>query len=209
MATSNYKIAVFISGGGSNFKAIHSAIQNGDIAAEIAFVLGSTKNAGGLSYANQNEITHFVPDAEIFTDESVFAELLLQKTKEYDVKLVVLAGFLKKIPARFIHDFSGNIINIHPALLPSFGGKGMYGRHVHKAVLEYGCKISGATVHLVNSGYDTGAPIVQRSVPVLPGDTPETLAERILKIEHEILPETVAAFAADKIKIDGRHIYIE
>ncbi|KAA3612279.1 MAG: phosphoribosylglycinamide formyltransferase [Calditrichaeota bacterium] len=206
--SSNFPIAVFISGSGSNFIAIDQAIQRGEINGHIACVVSSTEKAGGLNYAKENRIDHFTPPGNIFKNDVELAALLQQKMRAYKVKLVVLAGFLKKIPAEFINDFAGQIINIHPALLPSFGGKGMYGKYVHEAVLAYGCKISGATVHLVNSDYDTGPPLIQKSVPVLNDDSAETLAARVLKIEHEILPKAVSYFANNAVEINGRSVQI-
>ncbi len=208
MISADYKIAVLISGGGSNFKAIHQAIKQGKISGRIACVISSSTQAGGVQYARENDLSHFVPETETLKDERAFATFLQEKLTVEKVALVVLAGFLKKIPAAFIESFPGHIINVHPALLPAFGGKGMYGRRVHQAVIDYGCKISGATVHLVGSEYDSGPPIMQKSVPVLTGDTPESLAARVLKTEHEILPKVVACFANNQIEITGRKIKI-
>ena len=209
MASSQYPIAVFISGTGSNFVAIHQATINGEIPGHIACVISSSVKAGGLEYAADHQLPHFTPDTDIIKDEEKFAAYLLELLQKYETKLVVLAGFLKKIPARVIHEFSGQIINIHPALLPAFGGKGMYGKHVHRAVLDYGCKLSGATVHLVDDEYDCGAPILQDSVPVLESDTPEDLAARVLKIEHQLLPKAVALFASGAVEINGRQVKIK
>lgn len=203
-----YKIAVFISGGGSNFRAIHQAILQDKMNAKISCVISSTEKAGGLQYARDNNLPCYVPAREILGDASRFTDFLLEKMTAGNVSLVVLAGFLKKIPAAFIESFSGHIINIHPALLPSFGGKGMYGRHVHQAVIDYGCKISGATVHLVSNDYDAGPPIFQKCVPVFTDDSAESLAARVLEIEHEILPQAIASFANNQILITGRKIEI-
>ena len=203
-----YKIAVLISGGGSNFRAIHESILQGKIDGQIDCVISSSAKAGGLHYAQESGLPHFVPEPHILRDEAHFSEFLHDKISARDISLVVLAGFLKKIPAAFVESYQGNIINIHPALLPAFGGTGMYGRHVHQAVIDYGCKISGATVHLVSSEYDAGPPILQKSVPVSADDTAESLAARVLEVEHEILPQAVACFANDQIIITGRKIEI-
>ena len=122
------------------------------------------------------------------------------------VNFVALAGYLRKIPAAVVAHYKNRMLNIHPALLPAFGGKGYYGRRVHEAVIEHGVQWSGATVHLVDEQYDTGPIVVQRPVRVEPDDTPETLAARILKVEHEIYPEAIGLFAEGRVRIEGRRI---
>jgi phosphoribosylglycinamide formyltransferase-1 len=128
---------------------------------------------------------------------------------QYGANFIVLAGYLKMLSPFVVRKFKNRILNIHPALLPSFGGRGMYGIHVHEAVLEYGCKVSGVTVHLVDEAYDTGPPVLQRCVPVQDDDTPETLAARVLKIEHQIYNEALQLFAQGRIEIIGRRIKIK
>ncbi len=202
---SDFAIAVLISGRGSNFIAIQQRIEAGSLPARIACVISSRADAPGLAFATERGIPTLVmpgkeqPDAKIAT-------FLLETFRKYDVALVVLAGFLRKIPRAVVEEWPDRIINIHPALLPSFGGKGMYGRRVHEAVLAYGCKVSGATVHLVSAEYDTGPPVLQRCVPVYDDDTPETLAARVLQVEHELLPEAVALFARGQVVVSGRTV---
>lgn len=205
----NLPIAVLISGRGSNMIALHQAIQRREVHAEIKCAVSSTENAQGLAYAREQGIATSWLENEILHSADLFAKALLEMFLKYHIQLVVLAGFLRKIPDRVVAAYSNKIINIHPALLPAFGGKGMFGRHVHAAVLEYGCKVSGATVHLVSSDYDTGPPILQECVPVFDDDTPETLAARILPIEHKLLPKAVELFAGNKIEIIGRFVRIK
>ncbi len=202
-------IVVFISGRGSNLVAIHKEIVRGNVPAEIRCVISSSKDAGGLAFAKENGIPGHWLEKEDFRNEGALSEKLSAILDEYNPALLVLAGFLRKIPEAVVTAFKNRIINVHPALLPAFGGKGMYGKHVHKAVLDYGCKVSGATVHIVSAEYDTGPPIIQQTVPVLDDDSPETLAERILFVEHRILPKAVDLFARNRIKIIGRKVMIE
>ncbi len=202
---SDFAIAVLISGRGSNFIAIQQRIEAGSLPARIACVISSRADAPGLAYATEHGIpTLVMPGKE--QPEAKIATFLLETFRKYDVALVVLAGFLRKIPRAVVEEWPDRIINIHPALLPSFGGKGMYGRRVHEAVLAYGCKVSGATVHLVSAEYDTGPPVLQRCVPVYDDDTPETLAARVLQVEHELLPEAVALFARGQVVVSGRTV---
>ncbi len=202
---SDFAIAVLISGRGSNFIAIQQRIEAGSLPARIACVISSRADAPGLAFATEHGIpTLVMPGKE--QPEAKIATFLLETFRKYDVALVVLAGFLRKIPRAVVEEWPDRIINIHPALLPSFGGKGMYGRRVHEAVLAYGCKVSGATVHLVSAEYDTGPPVLQRCVPVYDDDTPETLAARVLQVEHELLPEAVALFARGQVVVSGRTV---
>ncbi len=202
---SDFAIAVLISGRGSNFIAIQQRIEAGSLPARIACVISSRADAPGLAFATERGIpTLVMPGKE--QPEAKIATFLLETFRKYDVALVVLAGFLRKIPRAVVEEWPDRIINIHPALLPSFGGKGMYGRRVHEAVLAYGCKVSGATVHLVSAEYDTGPPVLQRCVPVYDDDTPETLAARVLQVEHELLPEAVALFARGQVVVSGRTV---
>lgn len=204
----NLRLAIFASGRGSNFKAILAAIQAGTLDAKVVLLISDQPQAGALQTAAQAGIPAKIITPNAFATNGDYGKALLQALSECDSNFVVLAGFLRMIPAAVIKAFSGCIINIHPALLPGFGGKGMYGRRVHQAVLDYGCKVSGATVHLVDENYDTGKPLVQRCVPVYEDDTPESLAARVLEIEHQILPETLQLFAKDRVKIDDQRVRI-
>src|SRR4029079_1169009 len=166
------RIAVAISGRGSNLAALLAALPPG-APAQVALVLSDRADAGGLEVARENSVpTMVLADP---ADSSAWIDALSQ----HQIDLVVLAGYLKLVPAPVVHRYRGRIINIHPALLPALGGPGMYGHRVHEAVLANGASVSGATVHLVDEIYDRGAILAQARVPVLPADTPDTLAERV------------------------------
>jgi formyltetrahydrofolate-dependent phosphoribosylglycinamide formyltransferase len=192
------RVAVAISGRGSNLEALHQALKSG-AAAKIVVVISDRADAGGVERARQWGIsTEVLPSP---TDGAVWLALL----RRYAVDLVVLAGFVKLVPANVIAAYRGRIVNVHPALLPAFGGRGMYGRRVHEAVLASGVRETGATVHLVDEAYDHGATLAQARVPVLPGDTPELLAQRVLELEHQLLPAVVlaAAQAGEPVALDS------
>lgn len=202
------KIAVFVSGRGSNFQAIIEAIEEGLLTAEVVLVVGDKPDVGAFDIAKKYGIyyTHF--NRNDFESEEKCDRAILAALEKYQVQLIALAGYMKKIGQIIIRGYKNRILNIHPALLPSFGGPGMYGMRVHKAVLEYGSKVSGVTVHLVDDEYDTGAPILQRCVPVLADDTPETLAARVLTEEHKIFPEALQLFCENKIEVNGRKLVV-
>jgi len=183
------RLAVAISGRGSNLAALLAALPAGS-PAEVTLVLSNRPAAGGLEIARQ----HTVP-AVVLADPAD-ATAWLDALSDHRIDLVVLAGYLRLVPPAVVHRYRGRMINIHPALLPAFGGPGMYGHRVHEAVLALGAAVSGATVHLVDEVYDRGPILAQARVPVLPGDTPETLAERVLELEHRLLPAVVLAAAA-------------
>ncbi len=183
------RVAVAVSGRGSNLEALLRAL--GPAApARVILVLSNQAAAGGLAVA----AAYGVP-AEILDEPADPAEWLA-RLEEHRADLLVLAGYLKLVPAPVIARYRGRIVNIHPALLPSHGGQGMYGRRVHEAVLASGARESGATVHLVDEAYDRGAILAQSRVPVFPGDSPERLAARVLEVEHRLLPAVVLAAAA-------------
>lgn len=182
------RVAVCISGRGSNMVALLDALA-GDAPAQVVVVVSDRPDAGGLARA----AAHGIPTA-VLRNPSDSAEWLDLLTT-HAVDLVVLAGFLKLVPAAVVARYRGRIVNVHPALLPAFGGPGMYGARVHRAVLESGVSESGATVHLVDEAYDRGMILAQERVPVRAGDTPERLAERVLAVEHRLLPAVVLAAA--------------
>jgi len=198
-------LAVFVSGRGSNFQALLEAIASGKLHAKIAVLISDRSEAGALQFAQYAKIPTEVLACR---DEEKYEHTLRLALHKREANFIVLAGYLRKIPSSIIRAFHGRIINIHPALLPSFGGKGMYGSHVHQAVLDYGCKVSGATVHFVEEEYDTGAPILQRCIPVLDDDTSETLAARVLQVEHQLLPEALQLFAEERIELEERSVRI-
>ena len=183
-----YRIAVCVSGGGSNLQALLDRLRE-DPTAGVVLVMSDRAEAGGLERARQAGIP-----AEVLADPSDASEWITRLGRR-DVDLVVLAGFLKLVPAGVVQKYGGRIVNVHPALLPEFGGAGMYGKRVHAAVLASGARESGPTVHLVDEEYDRGAILAQRRVPVRPDDTADTLAARVLEAEHRLLPEVVLAAA--------------
>ncbi|NUN68431.1 MAG: phosphoribosylglycinamide formyltransferase [Bacteroidetes bacterium] len=188
-------IAVFASGRGSNFEALHRTIGEENIPARIAVVISNNSAAGALNLARSFGIPALHLSQRQFPGPADFHQAVLQSLAQYRTDLIVLAGYMKKMDAAVVRAYSQRIINIHPALLPKFGGEGMYGMHVHAAVLAAGETESGASVHYVDEEYDRGAVIAQQRVPVLPGDTPETLAARVLTAEHTLLPSVVKQIA--------------
>ncbi len=180
------RIAVAVSGRGSNLEALLRGLAP-DGPASVVLVLSNRADAGALARA----ASHGVP-AEVLRDPADAAEWI-GRLDRHDVHLLVLAGYLKLVPPAVVARYRGRIVNVHPALLPAFGGPGMYGRRVHEAVLASGATESGATVHLVDEVYDRGAVLAQARVPVLAGDTPDSLAARVLEAEHRLLPAVVRA----------------
>ena len=185
---SGLKIGVLVSGGGTNLQSVIDAVENGTLASQIVCVVSHKETAYGLERARNHNIPAFCLDPKSgHYDEELLNLLIAQK-----VDLVVCAGYLKIIDEKLVEAFKGRIINIHPSLLPKFGGMGYFGIHVHEAVIVAGEKESGATVHYIDTGVDTGDIILQRKLEVLEGDTPETLQQRILaQIEHKILVEAI------------------
>lgn len=193
-------IAVLVSGGGTNLQSIIDAVEAGKIKGQIKLVISNKEGAYGLERAKNHNIR-----AVFEKDEQAIIDIM----KESQIDLVVLAGFLKILSPNFTKAFENRIINIHPSLIPSFCGKGYYGLRVHEAAVEYGVKVSGATVHFVDEDADTGPIIRQETVEVLPEDSPQDLQQRVLKIEHRILSQVVADYCDDKIKVVGRKVFIE
>jgi phosphoribosylglycinamide formyltransferase-1 len=185
------RAAVFASGGGSNFQSIADACRSGFIAAEIALVVSNIDGAGVLERARSEGIPTLVIRSDQFEAPTDFSDALISQLRAHGIDFIILAGYMKKIPSRVLDVFPNRVLNIHPALLPSFGGKGMYGIHVHEAVIASGAKETGATVHLVDEHYDTGPIILQKRVPVLKTDSPASLAQRVLELEHRLYPEAI------------------
>lgn len=201
-------IAVFASGRGSNFQAILHAIESGSVSAHISVLVSNNSAAGAMETARAYGIPAVHLSEKQYVDRQDFVHRMLTILEEHQVEGIILAGYLKRIPTRVVQQYSNRILNIHPALLPFFGGEGMYGHHVHEAVIASGMKISGATVHFVNEEYDRGAILLQKTVDVQKDDTAETLAAKVLAIEHEIFPRAVKAFTENKIKIEGTKAWI-
>ena len=192
-------IGVLISGGGTNLQAIIDETKSGGINGTVKLVISNKENAYGLERARLSKIK-----AVYETDEDKIIELL----KENNIDLIVLAGYLKIITPKFVDEFRKKIINIHPSLIPSFCGKGYYGEKVHQGVIDYGAKVTGATVHFVDEGADTGAIIMQEAVNVEQDDDAKSLAKRVLEVEHRILKESIRLFCENKLSIQGRRVFI-
>ena len=187
------RIGVLVSGSGTNLQAVINACGSKKIDAEVVAVISNKKNAFALRRAKRYNIKNMFIDA----NKHSFDKKAIDFLKKHKVDLVCLAGFLLKLNGNFIRRYEGKILNIHPALLPKFGGKGMYGLNVHKAVLQADEKISGCTVHIVDEKYDNGKIILQRKVKVYKNDTPEILQKRVLKQEHKLYPEAIKLFTEE------------
>ncbi len=201
------KLVVMVSGGGTNFQAILDACADGRIGARVVGVVASKPNVFALERAKNAGVPSVVISSKDYDNQQAHDEAVIKAVEAFGGQAVVLAGYMSILGAALVSRFP--IINIHPALIPSFCGKGYYGRRVHAAVLDYGAKISGATVHFVDEGTDTGPIIMQKCVDVLDGDTPETLAERVLAVEHEILVKSVALLCEGRLEINGRRVRIK
>ncbi len=198
------RIGVLVSGRGSNLQAIIDAIKRGYIkGAEIAIVVSDVKDAYALTRAREARIKAVHVDPGSYRTKDSYEEEILRLLQKEGVDLVLLAGYMRIVGKRLLDAYHNKILNIHPALLPSFPGL-----HAQEQAFNYGVKVTGCTVHFVDEGIDTGPIILQRSVPVLEDDTPETLADRILKEEHKIYPEAVKLFIEDRLTIDGRRVRI-
>lgn len=200
-----FKLAIFVSGRGSNLKAIASQIKSGVLSAEIVAVVSNKKDCGAIEFADDENITTYVIGEGI--ENTSFIDLV-KIFKELQINLIVLAGFLKKIPDEFIKEFRNRIINIHPALLPSFGGKGMYGINVHRAVFNSSAKVSGATVHLVDEIYDNGKIVDQICTDISKVNSAEEIAQKVLEVEHKLLPRVIGYFAEERIIIKNNRVFI-
>ena len=193
------KIAIFASGGGSNFREIYNQIQKGDIPARIVLVVSNNSQCEAIIFASEHGLKNFIVNDTRFPNPDTRDKLLLQALLKAEVELICLAGYVKLLPGGIVKEYQNRILNIHPALLPQFGGKGFYGMKVHEAVIASGAAESGATVHLVDDEYDHGKIIVQKKVKVRSGDTAKTLAKRVLKVEHDLYPKVVKAFCKDRV----------
>ena len=200
------RIAVLISGGGTTLRNLIGRIDAGSLNVEILLVVSSTPKAGGLQYAQQAGVPIAVMVRKDFDSQGQFSEAIFDRCRQAGVDLVVMGGFLKRVTVP--DDFANRVVNIHPALIPSFCGEGMYGHFVHEAVLEYGVKVSGCTVHFADNQYDHGPVILQKAVPVMEDDTPETLAARVFTAECEAYPEVLNLIAAGRVAVEGRRVRI-
>jgi phosphoribosylglycinamide formyltransferase 1 len=202
------KLAVLASGGGSNFKAILDKINENKLAAKVVLVISNNSQSGAMEKAKAAQIQalHLAPSA--FSNEAQYTQALHAHLDGVQADLILLAGYMKRIPESVIGKYKNRILNIHPALLPAFGGKGMYGHHVHEAVISYGAKVTGVTIHLVDIEYDHGPIVMQKTADVLPNDTAETLAARVLKVEHDTYWRAIQLFAENRIQVESRKVII-
>lgn len=205
----NFNLAILASGSGTNLQAIIDAIKKKKLKAKIKIVISNNSDAYALVRAKKNKIKPRHLSHKQFTFPQEFDRKLISILKKEKIDLIALAGYMKKLSPSVVRKFKNKIINIHPGLLPRFGGEGMFGIHVHEAVIESGSKTSGVSVHLVDEKYDHGPIIFQKEIPVKENDTPESLQKRVLKIEHQVYPYVIGLFARNKISIKGRKVYIK
>lgn len=199
-----FKITVLISGGGTTLRNLIEFRSRDELKADIELVISNNPNAAGLKFADKNEIPTTIINHKDFNDIESLSEAIFAACREAHSDLVVMGGFLRrlKIPA----DFENRVINIHPSLIPSFCGRGHYGSRVHRGVIDYGCKVSGCTVHYVDDHYDHGPIIAQETVPVLNDDTPEVLAKRVFDKECQLYPRVINAIASGNVTVDNRRV---
>jgi phosphoribosylglycinamide formyltransferase-1 len=210
-STEPLRIGIFVSGHGrgSNMQAIIDSCKNGDIHGGAELVVGTRSDAEAITRAQEAGVeTVIISPKKYEGDDPAYGEALLNALRKRNVELICLAGYMRILPLNVVDAYRGRIMNIHPALLPLFGGKGMYGENVHRAVIESGMKVSGCTVHFVDEHYDSGPIILQDTVPVLDEDTPETLAARILPVEHRSYSRAVQLFAEGRLRIEDRRVRV-
>lgn len=201
-----FPLAMLLSGTGRTLENLLSVIARGELAACVRVVVSTRAGVRGLAVAAAHGIPAVTIDRRRYPDDHAFSDAVYEALAPYAPRLLVLGGFLRRLEIR--PEWVGRIVNVHPSLLPAFGGKGMYGRHVHEAVLAYGVKLSGCTVHFVDEDYDQGPIILQRAVPVLQDDTPETLAARVFAAECAAYPEAIRLFIAGRLTLRGRRVYV-
>lgn len=199
-------IAVLISGGGTTLRNLLERKAAGQLPVEFRLVISSKPAARGLEYAAQAGIPTLVFERKQYADDAAYGDAIFSACRAAGVQLVVMGGFLKFVPIP--EDFTNRVTNIHPALIPAFCGAGMYGHHVHEAVLAYGAKVSGCTVHFVDNQYDHGPIILQRTVPVRSDDSPDSLAARVFQAECEAYPEALRLYAEGRVRVDGRRVIV-
>jgi formyltetrahydrofolate-dependent phosphoribosylglycinamide formyltransferase len=201
------RLAVLLSGGGTTLQNILAQIAAGRLHAEVTVVIASRAGAGGLERARNAGVPAIAIERKQHADVDRFNDVIHRELERFDVDLIVLAGFLS--PFQLRGRYKGRVLNIHPALIPAFSGRGFYGERVHRAAIEAGAKVSGCTVHFADDEYDHGPIILQASVPVLDDDTPETLAARVHEVEKELYPEAIRLWADGRLRIDGRRVIVK
>ena len=204
------RIAVLVSGGGTNLQALIDAQERGEIVGgKLSLVISSNPNAYALERAAKAGIPHCVVARKSYPSNQAMTVALTEKLKEERIDLVVLAGFMVILTGEMVQAYPNAILNVHPALIPSFAGPGCYGLHVHEKALEYGVKLTGATVHFVSEECDGGPIVSQKAVEVLPDDTPEILQRRVMEqCEWKLLPQAVSLFCQDRLKVEGRTVRV-
>jgi phosphoribosylglycinamide formyltransferase-1 len=205
--TGPLRIAVLLSGNGTSLENLFEHIDRGEMDVEVAVVISSKEGAVGLERARRRGVPAVAVSRKKLPEISLFNDAIHAELSNYDVELVACLGFLSLFELR--GKFEGRTLNVHPALIPAFCGQGFYGRRVHEAVLESGVKISGATLHFVDSEYDKGPIIVQEAVPVLEDDTPDSLAERVQEAERRLVPRAIRLIAEGRVRIEGRRTRID
>ncbi len=200
-------IAVFASGRGSNFMNLYRAIQEGQLSATIGLVVSNNPGAPVVQTARSWNIPVRVLSPTRYTEPQQYEADLLHTLAEFHIDWIALAGYMKKIPASVIRQFPNRIVNIHPALLPAFGGKGMYGMHVHEAVFQSGAQVTGVTIHFVNEEYDQGAIIFQEPVVIRECRSPEEIAEKVLAVEHQVYPRVLQQLLTHPFEVVGKRVY--
>ena len=201
------KLVVMISGSGTTLKNLLASIKQGELQAQAVKVIASNPQAGGLKYAVEAEIATAVVERKNFNSVEAFSEALFAECRQVGADAVAMGGWLKLVVIP--QDFMNRVLNIHPSLIPAFCGQGYYGRKVHQAVIDYGAKVSGCTVHFVDNQYDHGPIILQQAVPVLDHDTPETLAARVFEQECVLYPRALRLFAAGRLRMEGRQVKVD
>ena len=205
------RLAVLVSGGGTNLQAIIDSIEDGTVTnAKIVVVISNNKNAYALERAAKHGIEALSISPKDYEDREMFHQALLATLEERNIDLIVLAGYLVVIPEQMIRKYRNRIINVHPSLIPSFCGTGYYGLKVHEAVLARGVKVTGATVHFVDEGTDTGPIILQKAVAVEPGDTPEVLQHRVMEqAEWKLLPAAIDMIANGRVRVEDGQVFVD
>lgn len=206
---SNLRIATFASGRGSNICSIFDAIESGELNSEVVGVISNNPDSGVIEFAKSKEIPYEVINKKRYPGESEIKNKILDTLDDWNANFIVLAGYMKKMDSSIVGKYKNRILNIHPALLPSFGGNGMYGLKVHESVLNHGVKYSGVTVHIVTDDYDAGPIVLQQVVPVYDNDTAEILQKRILVEEHKIYKDAIRLFEDDLVTISGRRVILK
>lgn len=202
-------IGVLLSGGGTNLQSVIDAVNADKINGEVKVVVSNRENAYGLERARKHNIAAFYVDKKKHESNIEFNREIMKIFEDQEVDLIILAGYLQILSKELVNKYKNKIINIHPSLIPSFCGKGFYGLRVHQAVLDYGAKVTGATVQFIDEGTDTGPIIIQKPIEVDEYDTAETLQKKVLKIEHEILVKAISLYSYGMVEVRGRKVYIK